>query len=413
MKSEDLIYEEYSNQLKFEEMLEHSSKTLCVYFVNESPGLGYGVGKHLEHMTILFSDDDRYDFIVVELKSRQQDCCFSLLNGVPYYRLPFREGRNELYYKAAFYYFMSKFRNKENIILFFNYASQVDLAQNFRSIHGIKIVYIQHYMDWGIRFLGNVDLFKESLCNNPVAEAQFLKEIRIMEISDAVVVSSAHSIDTLVNLYHVSVSKIHLVPLSVDIVIPELEPIDVRLKYGVTESDRIILFVGRLDNNKGIEYLIKAFSSMTYNNLKLWIVGGGDIHKYLKLVDNNNWNKILFWGYRDRDFINEIYSITEIGIVPSYYEEFGYSALEMMSRGVPIIVRGTSGLMDLVENGKWGDVFVEDQLHINALATCMENRINNPYSIRERDALKIFANRKYSFEFFKLNMNKVLNHINF
>lgn len=284
MKSEDLIYEEYLNQFRFEEMLEHSSKALCVYFVNESPGLGYGVGKHLEHMTVLFSDDNRYDFIVVELKSHQQDCCFNLLNGVPYYRLPFIEGRNELYYKAVFYYFMSKFRNKENIILFFNYASQVDLAQNFRSIHGIKIVYIQHYMDWGIRFLGNVNLFKESLCNNPVAEAQFLKEIRIMEISDAVVVSSAHSIDTLVNLYHVSVSKIHLVPLSVDIVTPELEPIDVRLKYGVTKSDRIILFVGRLDNNKGIECLIKAFSSMTYNNLKLWIVGGGDIHKYLKLV---------------------------------------------------------------------------------------------------------------------------------
>jgi len=413
MNSVDGISKEYSNQLKFEELLEHSNKTLCVYFINESPGLGYGVGKHLEQITTLFSDNHKYDFIVVELKCRQQKTWFNLFNGIPYYHMPFREGKNDVYYKSVFYYFMTKLRNKENIILFFNYASQVELAQYFRSIHGIKIVYIQHYMDWGIRFLGNMKLFKESLKNDSIAQIQFSNESRIMEISDLILVSSAHSIDTLVELYHISLSKIHLVPLSVDTVIHKLKPSDIRIKYGLNKSVRIILFVGRLDKNKGIECLIKAFSSIKQNNLKLWIIGGGDIHEYLKLIDKNNWNKIVFWGYRGRDFINEAYSISEIGIVPSYYEEFGYSALEMMSRGIPVIVRKTSGLMNLVENGKWGDVFSEEYPYINALTSCIEYRINHPYSQRERSALKEFVNRKYSFECFKSNMNRVLDCINF
>lgn len=413
MDSVNIVTEEYSEQFKFEKTLEQSHKTLCIYFINESPGLNYGVGKHLEHLSALFSECDKYDFIIVQLKSHQSKPWFSFINEIPCYHLPFREGNNDVYYKSVFYYLMSRLKNKDQIILFFNYASQIQLAQNFRSVQGVKIVYIQHYMDWGIRFRGNINLFQEALKSDIVVQTQFANERNIMEISDIVIVSSPHSIGTLVRLYHIALSKIHLVPLSIDHEIKEMRTSDIRLKFGLRKDDRIISFVGRLDDNKGIESLIRAFSSIKQRESKLWIIGGGNIHEYLKLINNNNWDRIVFWGYRGREFINEIYSITEIGIVPSYYEEFGYSALEMMSRGIPVIVRKTSGLKDLVENGKWGDVFVEDSENINELISHIEYRLKNPYTAKQRNDLMEYVNEKYSFRHFKNKMHKIIDDLSF
>lgn len=49
----------------------------------------------------------------------------------------------------------------------------------------------------------------------------------------------------------------------------------------------------------------------------------------------------------------ELYAIAEVGVVPSFHEEFGYVAAEMMLHKLPIIVNNTMGLKEITENGKY------------------------------------------------------------
>lgn len=52
-----------------------------------------------------------------------------------------------------------------------------------------------------------------------------------------------------------------------------------------------------------------------------------------------------------------MYAIADVGVVPSKHEEFGYVAVEMMMHKLPVIVNNTTGLREIVENGKFGTVF--------------------------------------------------------
>lgn len=58
-----------------------------------------------------------------------------------------------------------------------------------------------------------------------------------------------------------------------------------------------------------------------------------------------------------------MYSIADIGVIPSHNEEFGYVAVEMMMHGLPVIANRTGGLVEIIENGVSGelvDLYEED-----------------------------------------------------
>ena len=56
-----------------------------------------------------------------------------------------------------------------------------------------------------------------------------------------------------------------------------------------------------------------------------------------------------------------LYAIADIGVVPSFHEEFGYVALEMLMSGLPVIANKTSGLRDLLGNERFGLYFEIDK----------------------------------------------------
>lgn len=70
-------------------------------------------------------------------------------------------------------------------------------------------------------------------------------------------------------------------------------------------------------------------------------------------------------------------------IVPSYYEEFGYTAAEMLSFGLPVICSYTSGLQQL--NKLWSNVyyFKHDNTNIGLLK-CLKNILDAPPTNRNR-----------------------------
>ena len=108
-----------------------------------------------------------------------------------------------------------------------------------------------------------------------------------------------------------------------------------------------ILFLGRLEKRKGIEFLIEAYSLLKkqYPNVKLDIAGSGAKRKYLeKYVKQNNIQDISFLGYVSEAKKIELMSNADVYCSPAPYgESFGMVLLESMAVGVPIVAGNNVG----------------------------------------------------------------------
>ena len=130
--------------------------------------------------------------------------------------------------------------------------------------------------------------------------------------------------------------------------------IEFRRKYAV-DNEKIVFFVGRLVNEKGVHVLIDAVPKVLqyYNDVKFVIAGKGPQLEYLKrkVEQMQLSNKIIFIGYISDDDLLKLYKCVDIAVFPSLYEPFGIVALEGMTANIPVIVSDTGGLGGIVQHG--------------------------------------------------------------
>jgi len=130
-----------------------------------------------------------------------------------------------------------------------------------------------------------------------------------------------------------------------------------RRKYAM-DNEKIILFMGRLVYEKGIQHLIAAMPKVLegYHDAKLIIAGKGGMvdelraqAEYLGLGE-----KVYFAGYMNGKDVEKLYKAADISVFPSTYEPFGIVALEGMLAERPIVVSDAGGLGEIVEHRETG-----------------------------------------------------------
>ena len=130
-----------------------------------------------------------------------------------------------------------------------------------------------------------------------------------------------------------------------------------RRQYAL-DNEKIILYMGRLVYEKGIQHLIAAMPKIldNYHDAKLIIAGkGGMIDELKAQVEYMGIsNKVYFTGYLDAKQVQKMYKCADVAVFPSTYEPFGIVALEAMLAGVPIVVSDVGGLNEIVEHGVTG-----------------------------------------------------------
>lgn len=126
-----------------------------------------------------------------------------------------------------------------------------------------------------------------------------------------------------------------------------------RRRYA-SDNEKIILYVGRLVYEKGIQHLIAAMPKIlnNYHDSKLVIVGkGGMIDELRQEVHNLGIdNKVYFAGYMDSKQIVKMYKCADVAVFPSTYEPFGIVTLEAMLAGIPTVVSDIGGLNEIVDH---------------------------------------------------------------
>ena len=125
-----------------------------------------------------------------------------------------------------------------------------------------------------------------------------------------------------------------------------------------TDNEKIILYMGRLVYEKGINHLIAAMPKIleNYHDSKLIIAGKGGMLGELKAEAEalGIGNKVYFTGYLNAKQVQKIYKCADVAVFPSTYEPFGIVALEAMLAGVPTVVSDVGGLDEIVEHGVTG-----------------------------------------------------------
>lgn len=127
------------------------------------------------------------------------------------------------------------------------------------------------------------------------------------------------------------------------------------------ENERVVLYVGRLDREKGIDVLLEAFAEIRHRvpASRLAIAGKGvlepDLRKRASELDMGS--EVVFTGYLAGDVLAHVYHCSDVLVVPSLYEPFGIVALEGMICGLPVIASATGGLTEIVEDDISGLLF--------------------------------------------------------
>ncbi len=213
-------------------------------------------------------------------------------------------------------------------------------------------------------------------------------EQHLADATDAIISSSRHEMQCLLDEYSLQRSKIKVIypGVSTTLFFPvdgARVPQDIKRRKG----EKIILYVGRIDPVKGLMNLVEALSvlksnnSLLYDRLKFVIIGGGRIDT--DLPKNNEYNrlkkairendfteKFLFLGSKKQSQLRRYYSASDALVVPSLYESFGLVVVEALACGTPVIASNVGELGSLVQEGKNGFTFRPNDPA--SLASCFE-----------------------------------------
>lgn len=158
-----------------------------------------------------------------------------------------------------------------------------------------------------------------------------------------------------------------------------------RRKFGIGDSKKILLSVGRLEKEKGFERLISAFSRLHIDDLVLVIVGDGVLRRELEKMANDldMAGKIFFAGYVPREEIWNYYKDADAFILLSYSEGNPTVFREAMYMGVPVIGSKIDGIIEFI--GADGDKgFLWDEKEgINKLEEKISKAVNNLKEVEE------------------------------
>ena len=168
----------------------------------------------------------------------------------------------------------------------------------------------------------------------------------------------------------------------------------------IDESSLVILYLGRINIEKGILELVEAFSQLIQKNNKvfLWLVGEdeGQLQATFNFAEN------IFW-IPHTNTPEKYLAAADILCLPSYREGFGTVVIEAAACGVPAIGSDIYGLRDAIQDGITG-ILVPPK-SVKDLKFAMQELVDNK---KIRIKMGDLAKRRALTEFSQIKITKLL-----
>ncbi|MCU0604370.1 MAG: glycosyltransferase [Desulfobacterales bacterium] len=196
---------------------------------------------------------------------------------------------------------------------------------------------------------------------------------------DRIVVASVRERDHLIRYCGAEAERIAVVRCGVDV--DRFRPLDrttARRRIGASPHETLVLYVGRLAPEKGLDRLIRAVARLTHVPALRLIVVGGDgerdaaQRRMAALAGSLGIDgRVAFKGRVEQHELPHYYSAADLLALPSAYESFGMVALEALACGTPVAATRVGAMEELLQTPSSGRL--SDDLRPASLADAIES----------------------------------------
>ncbi len=333
----------------------------------------YGIGTYLRMLVGALKQASGLRVHVVEINTDRTRVDIVTRDGVEYWSIPAcrieyadKAKEKTLYFKNVVYLLRLYMKEMDNLVFHLNYTESYSLAEALRLSFDCTITLAVHYLTWQFEFFGNLSRMKK-LLNRDVQEMEsgsdrdvyrsFLEEQKMLAMADAVICLSLNTAEILSTLYGIEPSRISVIynGLEDGRTVNSDSKAALRLKYRLPSQAPVVIFAGRLDPIKGVSTVLQTALLVLekFPDAHFFIAGSGDYDTYLKECEGR-WMNIHFTGLVEREQLYELYGLSDVGIMASFHEQCSYVAIEMMMHGLPLVGTTSTGLGEMIEQGKTG-----------------------------------------------------------
>jgi len=397
----------------------------------------FGIGSYIRELSAVLKDS-KINVCIVHLRSQLPDVEHQIdENNIQHFHIPAAIIHNQsldwnqqtqLYYQNVVFLLQLQIVDKSSLIFHLNYNQCGKLAEELKKVFDCKIITSIHFLNWCMNLSGNISRFEKILFSGETDQHDehkktivnsYLIEKKFFETVDHIICLSEKTRQILEDIYMIKPEKINVIYNGLtDRVFIQNQQV-LRQKYRIPDIP-VILFVGRMHDIKGLTYALRAFKIVLEQrpHCHLIIVGNGTFDSYLKECENI-WMNVSWTGLIEKEKLYDLYSVADMGIMPSFHEQCSYVAIEMMMHGIPLIASTTTGLKEMVNDGKTGfhipvieyddSVDIDIQLFAEKMLYLLQNHDERKYmGINARKRYEMI----YSAEIFRKKMLDFYNSFN-
>ena len=238
---------------------------------------------------------------------------------------------NAYYFSPELFKFLKRNSKKYDIVHIHNYHSLTSFFGALAKTKN-KLIFTPHYHRKAHSVFRNLLIFPYSI----------LLGRKIFERADEIVCVSEYEKKLLLNSFKIS-KDIFVIPNGVNF--EEFKKIK-----SIKKDEKTILYVGRIEKYKGVQYLVEVLSVL--QDWKLIIVGRGQYKpKVIELAKKLGvLNRITFLQDLPRNKLLELYARASVFVLLSKQEAYGITVAEALVSKTPCIVAKSSALIEWVDN---------------------------------------------------------------
>lgn len=320
-------------------------KTNWIILKSKDRGIEYGVGTFIKQLSHGLAARKEINVFVLEIGiTGSKSFTISKQDGITVLEIPLEENTKGIDSKkrqeklsrniarVVIQYIPTDCKN----VIHMNYLFQYFVAHELKKILIGKIFFTQHVFT------------KEQL----IEEDYFDIEFQTYVLVDKIITVTKHGKDHLVKK-GVEASKIEVIYNGIDPGLFSTKNNYIKEKYGLDRNEKIILYSGRIDPIKGLDYLCDAFELLIekISDCRLVIAGNGNFESLIKKASTFSAN-ISYIGFIPFEDVVALYHKADIGVIPSLEEHCSYVALEMLHCGLPIVASNLGGLKEIFIHGQ-------------------------------------------------------------
>lgn len=153
---------------------------------------------------------------------------------------------------------------------------------------------------------------------------------------------------------------------------------DLKNKLGISKNDKVIIFLGRVAEEKSIDVLMDNMPTIfkTIPNTKFLIVGDGPSKDTLIEQAKNLGisDKVIFTGRIPWEDVPKYYNIADIFVNASLTETQGLTFIEAMSAGLPVVAKYAPNLTEYIYNNKNGILVKKNSDFAKVIISILNNK---------------------------------------